>query len=197
MPLPRLAFILSLATLVAAAHAETKPVTPPPEQPARKVLAPDAGAEAAKNHPELKEQLEKIKAMTPEERRTFFKEHPELREKLMERIQSASPAADKRADFLKEHPELKEQLEKLKAMTPKTPSPKSRRPPSPLTPCSSAPCKSTAACSRSGKSSFPSRLPGEAGRRKENSPTHRPPPKFLACRAARRVPPNRSPHGLH
>jgi 2-oxo-4-hydroxy-4-carboxy--5-ureidoimidazoline (OHCU) decarboxylase len=118
MPLPRLALILSLATLVAAAHADTKPVVPPPEQPARKVRAPDAGAEAAKNHPELKEQIEKIKAMSPEERRTFFKEHPELREKLMERNQSTSPAADKRADFLKEHPELKEQLEKLKAMTP-------------------------------------------------------------------------------
>ena len=118
MLLPRLGLILSLATLVAAAHAETKPVTPPPEQPARKVLAPDAGAEAAKNHPELKEQIEKIKAMTPEECRTFFKEHPELREKLMERNQSTSPAADKRADFLKEHPELKEQIEKLKAMTP-------------------------------------------------------------------------------
>ena len=118
MPLPRLAFILSLATLVAAAHADTKPVVPPPEQTARKVLAPDASAEAAKNHPELKEQIEKIKAMSPEERRTFFKEHPELREKLMDRAKSASPAADKRADFLKEHPELKEQLEKLKAMTP-------------------------------------------------------------------------------
>ena len=101
MPLPRLGLILSLATLVAAAHAETKPVTPPPEQPARKVLAPDASAEAAKNHPELKEQIEKIKAMSPEERRSFFKVHHELREKLIQRNQSASQAADKRADFLK------------------------------------------------------------------------------------------------
>jgi 2-oxo-4-hydroxy-4-carboxy--5-ureidoimidazoline (OHCU) decarboxylase len=118
MLLPRLALILTVATLVTAAHAETKPVTPPPEQPTRKVNATDAREEALKDHPELKEQLEKIKAMTPEERRTFFKEHPELREKLMERNQSASPAADKRAEFLKDHPELKEQLEKLRAMTP-------------------------------------------------------------------------------
>ena len=118
MPLPRLALILSLATLVAAAHADTKPVVPPQEQPARKVRAPDARDEAAKNHPELKEQIEKIKAMSPEERRTFFKEHPELREKLMDRAQATSPAADKRADFLKDHPELKEQIEKLRAMTP-------------------------------------------------------------------------------
>ena len=118
MPLPRLALILSLATLVAAAHADTKPVVPPQEQPARKVRAPDARDEAAKNHPELKEQIEKIKAMSPEERRTFFKEHPELREKLMDRAQATSPAADKRADFLKDHPELKATLEKLRAMTP-------------------------------------------------------------------------------
>jgi 2-oxo-4-hydroxy-4-carboxy--5-ureidoimidazoline (OHCU) decarboxylase len=118
MPLPRLALILSFATLVAAAHADTKPVVPPQEQPARKVRAPDARDEAAKNHPELKEQIEKIKAMSPEERRTFFKEHPELREKLMDRTQATSPAADKRADFLKDHPELKEQIEKLRAMTP-------------------------------------------------------------------------------
>jgi len=118
MPLPRLALILSLATLFAAAHADTKPVTPPQEKPARKVRAPDARDEAAKNHPELKEQIEKIKAMSPEERRTFFKEHPELREKLMDRAQATSPAADKRADFLKDHPELKEQIEKLRAMTP-------------------------------------------------------------------------------
>ena len=118
MPLPRLALILSFATLVAAAHADTKPVVPPQEQPARKVRAPDARDEAAKNHPELKEQIEKIKAMSPEERRTFFKEHPELREKLMDRAQATSPAADKRADFLKDHPELKEQIEKLRAMTP-------------------------------------------------------------------------------
>ena len=118
MPLPRLALILSLATLVAAAHADTKPVVPPQEQPARKVRAPDARDEAAKNHPELKEQIEKIKAMSPEERRTFFKEHPELREKLMDRAQATSPAADKRADFLKDHPELKATLEKLKDMSP-------------------------------------------------------------------------------
>ena len=118
MPLPRLALILSFATLVAAAHADTKPVVPPQEQPARKVRAPDARDEAAKNHPELKEQIEKIKAMSPEERRTFFKEHPELREKLMDRAQATSPGADKRADFLKDHPELKEQIEKLRAMTP-------------------------------------------------------------------------------
>jgi 2-oxo-4-hydroxy-4-carboxy--5-ureidoimidazoline (OHCU) decarboxylase len=118
MPLPRLALIHSLATLVAAAHADTKPVTPPQEQPARTVRAPDARDEAAKKHPELKEQIEKIKAMSPEERRTFFKEHPKLREKLMDRAQATSPGADKRADFLKDHPELKERIEKLRAMTP-------------------------------------------------------------------------------
>ena len=118
MPLPRLGLILSLATLVAAAHADTKPVVPPPEQTARKVLAPDAGAEAAKNHPELKEQIEKLKAMTPEERQAWMKEHPELREKLMQRAQNSLVPPKKREDFLKEHPELKEQIEKLKDMTP-------------------------------------------------------------------------------
>jgi 2-oxo-4-hydroxy-4-carboxy--5-ureidoimidazoline (OHCU) decarboxylase len=118
MRLPRLACILSLTTLLAAAQAATKSAEAPQEAAPRKVLVPDAREEFVKNHPEFKEQFEKIKAMTPEERHTFFKEHPELREKLMEGGKPAAPTTNKRAEFLKDHPELKEELEKLKAMSP-------------------------------------------------------------------------------
>jgi 2-oxo-4-hydroxy-4-carboxy--5-ureidoimidazoline (OHCU) decarboxylase len=80
--------------------------------------AADKRADFLKEHPELKEQIEKLKAMAPEERQAWMKEHPELREKLMQRAQTSEVTPKKREDFLKEHPELKEQIEKLKAMTP-------------------------------------------------------------------------------
>jgi 2-oxo-4-hydroxy-4-carboxy--5-ureidoimidazoline (OHCU) decarboxylase len=78
--------------------------------------AADKRADFLKDHPELKEQIEKLRAMTPEERQAWMKEHPEIAEKLKERMKDSGP--DRRQDFLKDHPELKEQIEKLKAMTP-------------------------------------------------------------------------------
>ena len=110
--LPTIVFVLMTVTALveAAPKVADKPVR---SEIPRKV---DTHEEFLKKHPELREQFEKLKAMSPEERRDFFKEHPELREKLMG--PGADGNADKRQDFLKDHPELKEHLEKLKAMSP-------------------------------------------------------------------------------
>jgi hypothetical protein len=94
----------------------------------------DRFAEFAKAHPELKEAIEKLKAMTPEERQAWLKEHPEAAEKiekakgnLRERAQNLTPeqqeqlkarmkerfeklSPEERAELLKKRPELKEKL---------------------------------------------------------------------------------------
>jgi 2-oxo-4-hydroxy-4-carboxy--5-ureidoimidazoline (OHCU) decarboxylase len=85
----------------------------------------EAGAKGAEDRPgeeSLDKLRERIKAMTPDERKEFLKNHPEAVERLKERVKEAAgkeaPSGDKRAEFLKDHPELKEHLEKLKAMSP-------------------------------------------------------------------------------
>ena len=91
-------------------------------------------AEFASAHPELKEAIEKLKAMSPEERQAWLKEHPEAAEKiekakaaLRERGENLSPeqkeklkarfkerleklSPEEREAMLKKHPELKEKL---------------------------------------------------------------------------------------
>ena len=66
----------------------------------------DRRDEFLKQHPELRETLEKLKAMSPEERQAWLKEHPEVAAK----IEKARAALKERADNL-----TPEQKEKLKA----------------------------------------------------------------------------------
>ena len=101
---------------------ETKPK---PAEPAA------TGTAKAPEQPELKAQLEKLRAMSREERQAWLKEHPEAAEKIKQAMAGAegrgrkpgeagspSVSRDRFAEFAKAHPELKETIEKLKAMTP-------------------------------------------------------------------------------
>ena len=100
----------------------------------RREGAGDAREELLKKHPELREKLEKLRDMTPVERKTWLKDHPEiaeklerakakfkgkaddatpeqkekLREKMRERFEKMTP--EQRAELFKNHPELKEKL---------------------------------------------------------------------------------------
>ena len=102
---------LSLLALFVATSAS--PAAPEGDKPTRK-NAPakrdgDRRDEFLKQHPELRETLEKLKAMSPEERQAWLKEHPEIAAK----IEKARAALKERADNLT--PEQKEKLkEKLK-----------------------------------------------------------------------------------
>lgn len=99
---------LSLLALLVATTASQ--AVPEGDKPARKDApakrAGDPREEFLKQHPELREALEKLKAMTPEERQAWLKEHPDVAEK----IEKAKAAARERADNL-----TSEQKEKLKA----------------------------------------------------------------------------------
>jgi 2-oxo-4-hydroxy-4-carboxy--5-ureidoimidazoline (OHCU) decarboxylase len=116
-----------LCLLLAAATFGQSPFEPsrPPVAPA-KTDASEGRLAALKDHPELKEQLEKLKAMSPQDRRAWLKEHPEAAEKIKQAMgglrakaggEADSPAKDRLAEFAKDHPDLKEQIEKLKAMS--------------------------------------------------------------------------------
>jgi 2-oxo-4-hydroxy-4-carboxy--5-ureidoimidazoline (OHCU) decarboxylase len=116
-----------LCLLLAAATFGQSPFEPSrtPVAPA-KTEASEGRLAALKDHPELKEQLEKLKAMSPQDRRAWLKEHPEAAEKIKQAMgglrakaggEADSPAKDRLAEFAKDHPDLKEQIEKLKAMS--------------------------------------------------------------------------------
>jgi len=103
---------------------------PKADQPAQATSKPASARgrpEFLKDHPELKEQMEKLKAMSPEERQAWIKEHPEAAEKIKAamgalRAQSGGSAGEPNsarvAEFAAAHPEFKEVIEKLKAMSP-------------------------------------------------------------------------------
>ena len=119
--------LLLLAASLLAADAfgqspfETKP------KPAESAAT---GTAPAPEQPELKAQLEKLRAMSREERQAWLKEHPEAAEKIKQAMAGAegrgrkpgeagSPGVgrDRFAEFAKAHPELKEAIEKLKGMS--------------------------------------------------------------------------------
>ena len=119
--------LLLLAAFLLAADAfgqspfETKP------KPAESAAT---GTAPAPEQPELKAQLEKLRAMSREERQAWLKEHPEAAEKIKQAMAGAeargrqpgeagSPGVgrDRFAEFAKAHPELKEAIEKLKGMS--------------------------------------------------------------------------------
>lgn len=77
-PLP----LLALALLVGAAQLPAATETPPLKMPA-------ANSTDAKE-PAAREQIEKLAAMSPEERREYIKSHPEIRESLQARFQNMS-----------------------------------------------------------------------------------------------------------
>ena len=122
-------FLLAGALLFGAESVGNSPF-PKAKPEASAGAKPDADGgrgEFLKNHPELKEQMEKLKAMSPEERQAWIKEHPEAAEKIKAamgalRARNGGEAGDGKsgrgAEFLSAHPELKETFEKLKAMTP-------------------------------------------------------------------------------
>jgi Spy/CpxP family protein refolding chaperone len=97
--------LLALLVATSASHA-----VPEGDKPARKDApakrAGDPREEFLKQHPELKETLEKLKNMSPEERQAWLKEHPEVAAK----IEKARAGLKERADNL-----TPEQKEKLKA----------------------------------------------------------------------------------
>jgi 2-oxo-4-hydroxy-4-carboxy--5-ureidoimidazoline (OHCU) decarboxylase len=97
--------LLALLVATSASHAG-----PEGDKPARKDTPAkrdgDRRDEFLKQHPELREALEKLKNMSPEERQAWMKEHPELAAK----IEKARAGLKERADNL-----TPEQKEKLKA----------------------------------------------------------------------------------
>ena len=99
---------LSLLALLVATTASQ--AVPEGDKPARKDAPAKRAAghheEFLKQHPELRETIEKLKAMTPEERQAWLKEHPEVAAK----IEKAKAGLKERADNL-----TPEQKEKLKA----------------------------------------------------------------------------------
>jgi Spy/CpxP family protein refolding chaperone len=107
-PMKSSTFGLSLLALVLAASFSQ--AVPEGDKPARKDAPAkrdgDRRDEFLKQHPELRETLEKLKAMSPEERQAWLKEHPEVAAK----IEKARASLKERADNL-----TPEQKEKLKA----------------------------------------------------------------------------------
>ncbi|MEY4819131.1 MAG: hypothetical protein RLZZ23_1904 [Verrucomicrobiota bacterium] len=97
--------LLPLLLATSAAHA-----VPEGDKPARKDApakrAGDGREDFLKQHPELKEALEKLKGMSPEERQAWLKEHPEVAAK----IEKAKAGMKERGENL-----TPEQKEKLKA----------------------------------------------------------------------------------
>lgn len=101
---------LGLSLLALLVATSDSPAAPEGDKSARKEAPAkrdgDRRDEFLKQHPELRETLEKLKAMSPEERQAWLKEHPEVAAK----IEKARAALKERADNL-----TPEQKEKLKA----------------------------------------------------------------------------------
>ena len=125
MSRPTVLLLLAASLLAADAFGqspfETKPKAADPKLQA--VEAEGRRQEFQQDHPELKAQLDKLRAMSREERQAWLKEHPEAAEKIKQAMAAAEgsgrkPDAGRIAEFAKAHPELKETIEKLKAMTP-------------------------------------------------------------------------------
>lgn len=126
------ALLLLTASLLAADAFGQSPFETKPKAADKPAPAESAATETASapDHPELKAQLEKIRAMSREERQAWLKEHPEAAEKIKQARAGAeargrkpgeagSPSVDQDrfAEFAKAHPELKEAIEKLKGMS--------------------------------------------------------------------------------
>jgi 2-oxo-4-hydroxy-4-carboxy--5-ureidoimidazoline (OHCU) decarboxylase len=120
------ALLLLAASLLAADAFGQSPFETKPK-PAESAAT---GTAPAPEQPELKAQLEKLRAMSREERQAWLKEHPEAAEKIKQAMAGAeargrkpgeagSPGVgrDRFAEFAKAHPELKEAIEKLKGMS--------------------------------------------------------------------------------
>jgi len=120
------ALLLLAASLLAADAFGQSPFETKPK-PAESAAT---GTAPAPEQPELKAQLEKLRAMSREERQAWLKEHPEAAEKIKQAMAGAeargrkpgeagSPGGgrDRFAEFAKAHPELKEAIEKLKGMS--------------------------------------------------------------------------------
>lgn len=125
MSRPTSLFLL-VASLLAADASGQSPFETKPKQADPKPQAIEAEGrrqEFLQDHPDLKAQLEKLRAMSREERQAWMKEHPEAAEKIKQAMAAAEgagrkPDAGRIAEFIKAHPELKDSIEKLKAMTP-------------------------------------------------------------------------------
>jgi len=122
---PTTLLLLAASLLAADAFGQSPFETKP--KPAESAAT---GTAPAPEQPELKAQLEKLRAMSREERQAWLKEHPEAAEKIKQAMAGAeargrkpgeagSPGVgrDRFAEFAKAHPELKEAIEKLKGMS--------------------------------------------------------------------------------
>ena len=132
MSRPTVLLLLAASLLAADAFGQSPFETKP--KPADKPAPADSsapGTASSSENPELKAQLEKLRAMSREERQAWLKEHPEAAERIKQAMAGAegrgrkpgeagspSVSRDRFAEFAKAHPELKEAIEKLKAMTP-------------------------------------------------------------------------------
>ena len=125
MSRPTTLLLLAASLLAADAFGQSPFETKP--KPAESAAT---GTAPAPEQPELKAQLEKLRAMSREERQAWLKEHPEAAEKIKLAMAGAeargrkpgeagSPGVgrDRFAEFAKAHPELKEAIEKLKGMS--------------------------------------------------------------------------------
>ena len=125
MSRPTTLLLLAASLLAADAFGQSPFETKP--KPAESAAT---GTAPAPEQPELKAQLEKLRAMSREERQAWLKEHPEAAEKIKQAMAGAeargrkpgeagSPGVgrDRFAEFAKAHPELKEAIEKLKGMS--------------------------------------------------------------------------------
>jgi len=125
MSRPTTLLLLAASLLAADAFGQSPFETKP--KPAESAAT---GTAPAPEQPELKAQLEKLRAMSREERQAWLKEHPEAAEKIKQTMAGAeargrkpgeagSPGVgrDRFAEFAKAHPELKEAIEKLKGMS--------------------------------------------------------------------------------
>jgi 2-oxo-4-hydroxy-4-carboxy--5-ureidoimidazoline (OHCU) decarboxylase len=125
MSRPTTLLLLAASLLAADAFGQSPFETKP--KPAESAAT---GTAPAPEQPELKAQLEKLRAMSREERQAWLKEHPEAAEKIKLAMAGAeargrkpgeagSPGGgrDRFAEFAKAHPELKEAIEKLKGMS--------------------------------------------------------------------------------
>jgi 2-oxo-4-hydroxy-4-carboxy--5-ureidoimidazoline (OHCU) decarboxylase len=125
MSRPTTLLLLAASLLAADAFGQSPFETKP--KPAESAAT---GTAPAPEQPELKAQLEKLRAMSREERQAWLKEHPEAAEKIKQAMAGAeargrkpgeagSPGGgrDRFAEFAKAHPELKEAIEKLKGMS--------------------------------------------------------------------------------
>ncbi len=99
--------IVFLFGLLAAPCCFAQTSTPAPTTPATEPSAAPTGNQGG-------ELMQKLKQMTPEERREFLKNHPVIRERLiarlMHKLESMTP--EQRQEFLQNHPWIREFLKK-------------------------------------------------------------------------------------